>query len=98
MRVELAFYQVDGLYELAYAFQGVVFALNWDNCSVRGYEGINGKDAERGRRIDKDVIVIVADTQERSPQDGFSGQTGDQLYFGAGQIEIGGKNGKALNR
>ena len=66
IRVQVVADEIDGRDELAQALEGVVLALDRDEDGVGGGERVHGQEPERGRAVEEDVVVAVADRLEES--------------------------------
>ena len=63
-RVEVVADEVDRGDELGQALQGVVLALDRDQRGIRRGQGVDRQEAERGRAVDEDVVVVLPDRVE----------------------------------
>ena len=88
-RVEVLLHEVDVAQQLAQALEGVVLALDRDEHLGGRRQAVDGEQAERGRAVDEDEVVVVAHLLERPLEAQLTAEGRDELDLGAGQVEGG---------
>lgn len=83
---------VNGVEELGKAFQRIIFALDRDKDGVRGGEHVDGEESERGRAVDEDEVIAIADWGEGFAHSELSIGAIDELYLGAGEVGSSGRD------
>ena len=87
--IEVRAHFLDGLHQVAQAFERVVLALHRDHHRVRRGKPVHRQQIQRRRTIDQDEIVVVLDLRKRFLQPRFAPLEIDHLDFGAGELAVG---------
>jgi hypothetical protein len=74
--------------ELGNALEGEVLAIERDENSVGGHQGVQGQETERGWRIDEDVVVVAAERFQESGESAFAAGHANQFDLRAGEITV----------
>ena len=80
------------VHQIAEALQSVVFALHRHQDGVRGAEGVQRQQFQRGGAVDEQEVVAIFYLVQRVPQKEFPALHADQFDPGAGQRLVGGEN------
>ena len=88
VRIERPLDPLDRVHQAGNAFQRVVFALDRHQYRVRRRQRVQRQQAQAGRAVHKDEIVIVPDRTQEFLQVKFPLVYADQFYFCAGQPDI----------
>lgn len=83
------FEAIDGVHQLRDSFQRKEFALDRDQDTIGGGQGINGQEIEGGGAIDDDVVVVVPNGFQSGPEACFAMIDVDQIQVGRDQVLIG---------
>jgi hypothetical protein len=86
-RVEIVTDHGQGVLELHQPAQREVLALHRDDHAVRGREGVDRQEPERGRRVDKDVVVAVAGRQQPLLEGALAADHAGEGELGARQVD-----------
>ena len=78
------------------AFERVVLALHRDDHVVGGGQPVDGEQAERGRAVDEDDVVLGADQVECPAELELAAEGGDQLDLGAREVDGGRQHEEVL--
>ena len=89
LRIEAAADALDGIHQLADAFQSEILRLHRNQDRVRGNQGIEGEQIERGRAIEHDELVAVSQGREGVAQTKFSSFSVHQFDIGADHVLVG---------
>ena len=87
-RIQLALDQAQRIQQLADALQRIVFALNGNEDGAGSGERIEGQQAQGGRTIDQQEIVVFAGAFQRDPEAVLPGAEVDHFDFGAGEAHM----------
>ena len=80
LRVDVLLDQADVPQELSQALERVVLALDRHDQLLRGREGVDRQQAERGRAVEEDeVVAALPDGAERLLESRLAGELADQL-------------------
>ena len=88
-RVEPVADLLDRLDQQGDAAHGEELALQRDDDPVRGGEGVDRQQAERGLAVDEDDVVVVQQRAQHPGEDHLAGDLADQLHLGRGQVDVG---------
>ena len=91
VRIEILLDQLDRIQQLADPFERVVLALDRDDDSIGGSQGVQRQEAERGRAIDGHELVVADDVFQRSAQSELPLGAIYQFDLGADQV-LGGRD------
>ncbi|CAN4028075.1 RNA polymerase sigma factor sigM, partial [Dysosmobacter welbionis] len=80
------------VHQVTEALQSVVFALHRHQDGVRGAEGVQRQQFQRGGAVDEQEVVAIFYLVQRVPQKEFPALHADQFDPGAGQRLVGGEN------
>ena len=64
-------------------------ALQRDDDAVRGGQGVDGEQTERGLAVDEDDVVVVDDGAQHPGEDLLAGHLADELDLGGRQVDVG---------
>ena len=87
VRVQPLAHPVNNGKELGDSFEGVILALQRNQHLIGGGQGIDRNQAQRRRRVNKDIVVLVGDLGERAFQAVFAFQNPVEFHFRARQID-----------
>ena len=76
--------------EIGETFEREVLAVQRNQHGVGGDERVEREQAERGRTVDEDVVVVVAQRMRAAREAVPRARQRDHLDFGAGQVAVGG--------
>ena len=82
--------ELDDLERLLDALQREVLRLGAEQRLVGGDERVDGQQAERGRAVDEDDVVVVVDVRERLAQRQLAAHLAGERQLGLGQREVAG--------
>ena len=89
LRVEVLAHHRERVLELDEPAEREVFGLDGDDHAVRGDEGVDRQQAERGRRVHQDVVVALADRDDRLLERALAADHRRQAEFRAGEVDRG---------
>ena len=89
-RVEAVARELDDLERLLDALEREVLRLAAEQGVVGGDERVDGQEAERGRAVDEDDVVVVTDAGERLAQRQLAAELAGERQLGLGEAEVGG--------
>lgn len=88
---------IDGIHQARNTFEGEEFTLDRDENGVGCHERVECEEVERGRAVDEDVLIIVADAVEMVAQNGFAVVRIDQFEIDSDQVFVGRKEVEAFH-
>ena len=77
-----------GVHQQGHPPEREVLALQGDQHRLRGGQGVDGQQPERGRTVDQDVVVAVLRAGERPLERLLAGDLGDEHDLGPRKIDI----------
>ena len=86
LRIDGLLDPVDRVEQLRKALEGVVLALDGDEHRVRCGEHVDGEQSQRGRAVDQDVVVSIADGSDGVVHRKLAVFAVDQLDLCAGEV------------
>ncbi len=90
VRVEAVPRELDHLHRLLDPLQREVLGLGGDERPIGGHERVDGEQAERGRAVDQDELVVVGGLCERAPEGELPAHLAAQHQLGLGEAQVGG--------
>ncbi len=81
--------ELDDLHRLLDALQREVLRLGGDERAVGSDERVDGQQAERGRAVDQDQLVVVGKLGQRAAQGQLASHLAAEHQLGLGQREVG---------
>ena len=89
LRVQVLAHHRERVLELDEPAEREVLGLDGDDHAVGGSERVDRQQPERGRRVDEDVVVAVADRDERLLECALAADHRGEGQFGAGEVDRG---------
>ena len=75
--------------ELRKPFEGKVLAVEGNESRVGSHQRIQRQEPKRGRRVDDDVIKLVAYLVDQRSEPLLAVREGHQFYFRTGEVAVG---------
>ena len=89
LRIDVGVHLLDRVDQVAQAFEREVLALHRHHHAVGAGQAVEGEQAEAGRAVDEDEVVVIVDRGEGAAQPPVAPLDADQLHLGAGELAVG---------
>ena len=86
--IQVSSHALDRADEIGKALEGVVLALHRNQHALRGGKRVHCKQAERGRTVDEDVVVVLGDALERGLEARLARGQLHELHLRAGKVAV----------
>ena len=87
-RIHARLHYLNGVEQLADAFQSEVLALDWDDDTIGGGQSVYCDEAKAGTAIDEDVVVVLDDRLYCFFEDALLISDVQQFDFSTDQVDV----------